>query len=121
MNVGLRLRLPATLSEGLISDLSRINALWAEGLTRFGGPYLAGPNFTVVDAFFAPVVLRLQTYVGSMGYITDEKVRQYIQRILDLPELKEWVGDALKETAREPVHDAESLEGKELLEDLRAV
>ncbi|KAM7189648.1 hypothetical protein V8F20_010082 [Naviculisporaceae sp. PSN 640] len=120
MNIGLRLRLLSP-STALISDLQRINELWSEGLNKFGGPYLAGGSFTAVDAFYAPVVLRLQTYQGSMEYITDEKVREYIQRILDLPELKEWVEDALKETAREPVHEAECLEGKELLEDLRAV
>lgn len=120
MNIGLRLKLLSP-SASLISDLQRINALWSEGLNRFGGPYLAGDRFAAVDAFYAPVVLRLQTYQGSLEYITDEKVKEYVKMILGLPELKEWVEDALKETAREPLHDEESLEGKELLEDLRAV
>ncbi|KAM7218961.1 hypothetical protein V8F06_005697 [Rhypophila decipiens] len=120
MNIGLRLQLLSP-SESLVADLERINALWSEGLSRFGGPYLAGKTFGAVDAFFAPVVLRLQTYVNSIEYITDDKVKEYVQRILSLPELKEWVDEALKETIREPVHDEESLEGKKLLEDLRAV
>jgi glycine hydroxymethyltransferase len=30
-------------------------ALWADGLERFGGPFLGGQPFTAVDAMFAPV------------------------------------------------------------------
>jgi len=61
MNCGLRIQI-ASPSPALAKDLTRLNALWLEGLTRFGGPYLAGPAFTAVDAFFAPVAFRIQTY-----------------------------------------------------------
>ena len=37
------------------------------GFERFGGPYLAGAEFTAVDAFFAPVVFRVQTYGLALG------------------------------------------------------
>ncbi len=53
MNCGLRVRLHA-MPEPLLRDLERLQELWAEGLERFGGPFLAGPVFTTVDAFFAP-------------------------------------------------------------------
>jgi glutathione S-transferase len=39
-----------------IADIARIGELWNEGLTRFGGPYLGGAEFSVVDAFYCPGV-----------------------------------------------------------------
>src|SRR4029450_13294768 len=61
MNCGLRIRLHA-VEAALGRDLRRLEALWADGLARFGGPFLAGVRFSAVDAFFAPVAMGLQTY-----------------------------------------------------------
>ncbi|NBX41840.1 MAG: glutathione S-transferase, partial [Gammaproteobacteria bacterium] len=44
----------------LDADLARLAALWQQGLQSFGGPFLAGPRFSAVDAFFAPVAFRLR-------------------------------------------------------------
>lgn len=126
MNIGMRIELPVSgMSAGLRGDLERLNELWGEGLRRFGGPFLAGGKFTVVDAFFAPVVLRLRTFVGSLEVITDERAREWVGLILGMEEVREWVGDAVRETWREPVHDEGSLMGadggvRRILEDLRA-
>ena len=57
MTVGLRLELHR-VSDGLRSELARLEELWGEGLARFGGPFLAGAAFTAVDAFFVPVAGR---------------------------------------------------------------
>ncbi len=38
--------LPRPLSEGLRRDIARLRALFAEGVERFGGPFLAGSSFT---------------------------------------------------------------------------
>ena len=59
MSVGMRIRLHG-ISDALRAELTRLQALWNEGLARFGGPFLAGPRFTAVDAFFAPVASRIQ-------------------------------------------------------------
>ena len=48
------------ISEG--ANVARLRELFAEGLARFGGPWLAGDAFTAVDAFFAPVAFRIRTY-----------------------------------------------------------
>ena len=64
MNCSLRVAL-GTPSAGVARDLARLSALWTEGLARFGGPFLAGPEFGAVDAMFAPVAIRTQTYVGA--------------------------------------------------------
>ena len=61
MTIGQRIRLHEQ-SAALAKDLQRLQELWHDGLQRFGGPYLAGSSFSAVDAFFAPVVTRLQTY-----------------------------------------------------------
>ena len=115
MTVGLRIKLH-TQSEALGKDLARITELWAEGLQRFGGPYLAGDTFTAVDAFFAPVAYRLQTY----GLATNDTLRGYMTTILDTAAVQQWSADALAETFREPAHEEELAELGEWLEDLRA-
>ncbi len=61
MSCGVRVALPE-ISAALRDELARLDVLWTECLTRFGGPFLAGNTFSAVDAFFAPVVFRIQTY-----------------------------------------------------------
>ena len=61
MSCGVRLRLKQTPA-ALTRDIARLDALWSDGLDRFGGPFLAASSFTAVDAFFAPVAYRVQTY-----------------------------------------------------------
>ncbi len=50
------------LPDAVLTDLKRLEQLWQEGLQRFGGPYLAGAHFSAVDAFYAPVLFRIQSY-----------------------------------------------------------
>ena len=33
----------------------RIDGLWQKGLHAYGGPFLAGDQFSAVDAFYAPL------------------------------------------------------------------
>nr|WP_310488633.1 glutathione S-transferase [Chamaesiphon sp. VAR_69_metabat_338] len=54
MNCGVRIQLHQT-TPALQRDLDRLNEIWAEGLNRFGGPFLTGSEFTAVDAFFCPL------------------------------------------------------------------
>ena len=48
-------------------DLARLEELWADGIGRFGGPFLTGARFCAADAFFAPVAFRIQTYDPPIG------------------------------------------------------
>src|SRR5262249_27947343 len=43
------------------ADVERVVALWEDALAESGGPFLFG-DFSIADAFFAPVVMRLTTY-----------------------------------------------------------
>lgn len=115
MNIGIRVRLRET-PPALLRDVGRISALWTEGLTRFGGPYLAGDTFTAVDAFFAPVVFRVQTYGLSLG----EAAAAYTTRMLDRPSMRLWYTQGLAETLRDESHDAECRTVGEWTADFRA-
>jgi len=115
MSCGLRVRLrefPAALER----ELARLNTLWNDGLRRFGGPFLAGGAFTAVDAFYAPVAFRIQSY----GLSLDPAAAAYAGRLLGLGAMREWYAAALEETLRDPPHDEEISQLGDVLEDLRA-
>lgn len=114
MHVGLRVHIDA-IPAGVKSDLQRISELWNEGLNRFGGPFLAGDKFTAIDAFFAPVVFRIQTY----GLPVDEKAGAYVQHMLQQAPIQQWQDQALNETWVEPGHEEAALAAGQLLSDLR--
>ncbi|KAK3684848.1 hypothetical protein B0T22DRAFT_464303 [Podospora appendiculata] len=122
MNIGLRISLTGRggPSAALEADLARLDALWREGLRRFGGPFLAGPDFGAVDAFYAPVALRVQTFVGAEEALGEE-ARAYVHRVVRVPAVREWVEAALAETARDRLHDEDSIAGRRVIADLRAV
>lgn len=114
MNCGLRVQLAAPSSQ-LLSEWDRIDTLWQEGLSRFGGPFLAGSRFTAVDAFFAPLAFRVQTYSPSLSPISSS----YCQRLLQLPGMQQWYGAALQEPWRDPEHEDEARAAGTWLQDLR--
>jgi glutathione S-transferase len=115
MSCGVRLRL-AEFPTALQRDLDRLSALWNQGLGRFGGPWLAGRAFTAVDAFFAPVAFRVQTY----GLELDAAAAAYAGRLLALGSMQDWYAAGLAETARDIPHEEEILQMGTVLEDLRA-
>jgi glutathione S-transferase len=114
MNCGIRVRLNS-LPIPLTLELARLNALWSEGLTKFGGPFLAGAQFTAVDAYYAPIAFRVQTY----GLELDFSSREYVSRLLKLKSMQDWLDAALKETWRHEPHEAEARSAGTLLEDRR--
>lgn len=117
MNCGLRIDLSAASQEAIQADMARLDELWAQGLSRFGGPFLAGDAFTAVDAFFAPVAFRIQSY--DLLTKLAAPCQAYVQRLLGLPAMQRWYDAALKEPWREPGHDEACLKGGTLRADLR--
>lgn len=116
MNCGLRVRIDP-YPDSLLRDWTRIDELWNDGFTRFGGPFLAGEAFTAVDAFFAPVAFRVQSYEPSLS----ARSRQYVDRLLSLPSMQEWYRAALAETWRDQEHEDEARRAGVWLQDLRRV
>ena len=73
-------------------DVARIVGMWSELLEQHKGPMLFG-GFSVADAYFAPVCMRLKNYALPVpGHITD-----YIRRVSALPGVKSWIDEALLE------------------------
>ena len=115
MNCGLRVRIHP-FQEPVLADLRRLDALWADGFARFGGPFLAGPLFTAVDAFFAPVAFRVQTYSPPIAPAS----QAYVERLLGLPSMRAWYEAALVEPWRDAPHE-EAVRGLgTVTHDLRA-
>ncbi|MCD6042857.1 MAG: glutathione S-transferase [Burkholderiales bacterium] len=76
-------------------DIERVVALWSDCRSRFGsaGALLFG-HFSVADAFFAPVVMRFETY----GVELPPVARAYCEAVQALPAVREWVEAARRET-----------------------
>jgi glutathione S-transferase len=74
-------------------DISRIAAIWG-ARDRFAGagPFLFG-RFSVVDAYFAPVVWRFNSYQPDLP----AQAIDYVRMMLKLPAMQAWAADAARE------------------------
>ena len=66
--------------------------MWSELLQIHGGPLLFG-DFSIADAYFAPVVTRLKTYALPVPTL----IGDYVDRVLALSGVQAWIADALAE------------------------
>lgn len=88
---------------GAQADIGRICEIWEECLARFGHhDYLFG-DFSIADAFYAPVVTRFKTY----GVALAPALQAYCDRVLAHPAVARWVREALLENDPTPLHDAD--------------
>lgn len=80
-----------SLPDELTHDIDRIIAIWSECHRRYtdGDGWLFG-EFSIADAMFAPVVLRLRTY----GIKVPDSAGFYPQRLLRSQAMQEWLADA---------------------------
>jgi glutathione S-transferase len=77
---------------GARADLARMTALWAAALATSGGPFLFG-DYSIADAYFAPVVMRMRTYALPVP----ADVAAYIDRAAAAKGTAAWIRDALAE------------------------
>jgi glutathione S-transferase len=101
MNVGVRVR-PKPMSDALKANVARVREIFEEGLTRFGGPWLAGKKVSAADAFFAPVAWRIRTYGLDVG-----AGQAWVDHVIAYPAMQQWEAEALAENWREAEHEAE--------------
>jgi glutathione S-transferase len=73
-------------------DLARIDEMWSELLTAHGGPMLFG-DFSIADAYFAPVCMRVSSY----GLSLSPAVLAYVERVKALPGVAAWIEQAKAE------------------------
>jgi glutathione S-transferase len=89
------------LSDGVMSDVARIETIWREARSRSGGPFLFG-TFSGADAMFAPVVSRFERY----GIAVSADTQDYMDVMKASPAWKKWEEAALKETWIVPEDEA---------------
>jgi glutathione S-transferase len=75
------------------SDIERVIEIWSDCLQRYGGPWLFGER-CMADAMYAPVVTRFKTYDVRVG---DKRLIDYCLRVMEMPELQEWIAAARNE------------------------
>ena len=79
-------------NSALREDMARLEAMWAPVLAASAGPMLFD-TFGIVDAYLAPICIRIATYSlpGSAG------LDVYARRLRTLPSVQEWMQGALAE------------------------
>ena len=77
---------------GVRDDLARLINMWSALLDAHGGPLLFG-EFSIADAFFAPVVMRFNTYQPPLP----AAIEAYAERVTALPGVQAWIKEALGE------------------------
>ena len=78
--------------EALRADVARLDEAWSEALKASGGPFLFGA-FGAVDAYFAPVAVRLSRF----GLPVSESAAAYRDALLAHPAVEDWIADAMRE------------------------
>lgn len=79
------------------TDIARVQQLWRDLRAAYGvgGPFLCGA-FGIVDAMFAPVVVRFRGY----GVELDADAAAYVDALYALPALQAWIAAAIAEPER---------------------
>ena len=90
------------ISPAAQANVARIDAMWSECHAKNGGPFLFG-KFCAVDAMYAPVVARLDTY----GLKVSREALGYMEAMMALPAWGEWRAAALQETWIVPEDEAD--------------
>jgi glutathione S-transferase len=83
------------------ADIGRISEIWEECLSRFGHHQFLFGDFSLADAFYAPVVLRFRTYGVAMA----PALQAYCDRVIAYPAVARWITEALAETETSPKYD----------------
>lgn len=83
------------------ADIGRISEIWEDCLARSGPHRFLFGDFSIADAFYAPVVMRFITYGVSLA----PALEAYVERVAAHPAVAEWVRDALAETVPSPRYD----------------
>ena len=77
---------------GVRSDVQRIVTMWTQLLQQYQGKLLFG-KFSIADAYFAPVCMRLKIYALPVP----PAITEYIGQVCALPGVKAWIDEALAE------------------------
>lgn len=91
------------ISPKLQTELDRVRQIWRQCREKKpAGPFLFG-EFSIADAMYAPMVLRFNSY----GIEVDNPEHEYIQNMLSLEVLQEWIQAGVAETEILPGHEVQ--------------
>lgn len=88
------------LSDETRADIARIETIWQNALAKFGGPWLCG-DYSIADAFYAPVAARLAGY----GVDLSGESRDYVDQHLADGQFRRWRAMGLARGATLPWYD----------------
>lgn len=97
-NVRATTELPlSSLSEACQSQVARIDEIWSGARSAYSdrGPWLFG-DLSIADIMYAPVALRFVTYSIPLS----RDAQQFVDRVVELPSIKEWIRDSKAEPER---------------------
>ena len=96
MPMNIRASLPGKgMSPAVQQDIDRIVDIWASCRARYGkgGEMLFG-QFSIADAFYAPVAMRFLTYAVTLP----PAAQRYADALIALSAVRDWMAQARRET-----------------------
>jgi glutathione S-transferase len=79
---------------GAQGDIGRICEIWEDCMADCGAHEFLFGDFSIADAFYAPVVMRFRTYGVSLA----PALQAYADRVAAHPAVAAWIAGALAET-----------------------
>jgi glutathione S-transferase len=82
------------------ADIGRISEIWEGCLAKYGHHQFLFGEFSIADAYFAPVVMRFRTY----GVLLAPALQAYMERVIAHPAVARWIHEAEAEKEILPDH-----------------
>ncbi|HEY0847735.1 MAG TPA: glutathione S-transferase family protein [Noviherbaspirillum sp.] len=83
------------------ADIARICEIWEDCLARSGQHGFLFGDFSIADAYYAPVVMRFRTY----GVWLPPALQAYVDRVTAHPAVARWIDEAVRESDRLEKYD----------------
>lgn len=83
------------------ADIGRVCEIWENCLSDFGHHQFLFGDFSIADAFYAPVVMRFRTYAVSLA----PALQAYADRVAAHPAVARWITESLAETEVIPKYE----------------
>ena len=83
------------------ADIGRVTEIWEDCLARSGQHGFLFGDFSIADAYYAPVVMRFRTY----GVWLPPALQAYMNRVIAHPAVAQWMREAVEETDRLEKYD----------------
>ena len=83
------------------ADIARICEIWEDCLARSGPHRFLFGDFSIADAYYAPVAMRFRTYAVWLP----PALQAYVDRLVAHPAVAQWMREAVEESDRLEKYD----------------